>query len=1240
MGEKALNIEIENDNLVELIVTKQHQMFPKGKQYNEDGEFAIISCQVKKTIQGNPKIDKDWGTIVIKGNVPPILSGKGYYLIAQETYDERFKNYSYDVSHIAEETTELEIIEMALREVTSESLADKILKLDKVEDIFTNGNTTALQEVNGIGQIMAVKIMEKYQEKIKYGEFLLRLSALGLTSRMLNILIDRFGNYETIYNKVKENPYMLIDNVNGIGFTRADELAREFGVAENSPKRVRAYVLNYLKNESLEGKSFVLTTDVLNSLRSQTNEIAYPISKEVVGKVFNQMKEAEELWWNENKSILALAYIRQIEENIARHFKRLINADVERNISDWEAVVSTIEKKNGFKYTNEQYNGIETILKNNVVLVTGLAGTGKTSVLQPMTNILVDQQKKSILQVALAGKASQRMQEVTGYPAMTIHRGLNFDPKTGKFIHDEFNKMTNDIYILDEASMVDAKLFESLIQAIPTGAKFVIVGDYGQLPPIGFGQVFLDLIESGKVPVVKLTEIHRQAEKSAVITEAREVRGANHIVDFGRDIIETRGELQDFDLHVLKSKDLLMKQILKTFQEKVKENDIMETQVVVATKVRGDLSAFKINTKIKSLINPIQDLDMFFESRVDAKHKYKISVGDKIIITENYYQAEIFCTDTETTKGAIFNGNLGTVVDIWLDCVILDIIGVGLVKIPKSKYYIIDLGYAITCHKCIVGDTLILTQNGLKTIKDVVDNEKDIVFNGIELEQPSDYIEIGKEQTFKVTTSRGYSITGTDDHKLDVLDNDGLITVKTIKEITEGDTLLLRMDSNVFGDNKNFPEKCYNLPTLDSRTKIYKDYPKELNKDLSELLGMIVADGTLTRERLKFSKRHLDVSLRFANIINKYFGYEVEPKLRLSGDYMCEVSSIYIANFFNSIDGLQPHKKNIPTIIMETTKENQCAFLRGLFEDGSVGMKQDKFDNITLLMGKDSKELIKKVQQMLLNIGIISTFRKIEQGQKIGYALYIYRDYADIFLKDIGFISVFKQERLKKCIINMSGQSSKKTAPFIKNIMREVVYDNLEIEIKDSNLKAILLGKGEKATREITRTMLERFVVDFGHLEDERVAYVKRFFKEIYPDKIVSIENKGYQDVYCLTMPKTHKFIQNGFMAGNSQGSGWDNVIVAFDSSAYVLLSCQWLYTAMTRTKEQCWLIAENKAVRQCCETVQRSDKTTFLPSMLDQFFPLTEEELEEKRLEEMSMIGDLESGIGATCLSGSYLED
>lgn len=701
---------MEETKIVELIVRKNRQMYPKGQQFNLEGEYAIISFNVIDEIEGKVHKDKTWDTIMVKGVMPSIKQGKDYHLIAVETYDERYKNYSYEVSYIGDRITVMDNIEdirMVLEESTSTSLASRIIELPNIKEILDKRDTEALKQVKGIGDKLCITIMNNYHEKLKSGIYLIKLTRLGLSSSMIEALVERYSNYEVIYNKIKENPYMLADDVKGIGFIKADALAEMFGIAQNDTFRIEAYVSHILKEKANEGKSFVLTKEVLDTIRSNTRK-EFPIAREVLTETFERMKKHNKLWWNDNKSVLASPYVRDTEREIANHLIRIMSAKITPDLSTMDETIRALEKRKGFEYTSEQREGIKTVLTNPLVVVTGLAGTGKTTVLEPMTSIFVDQQGQILLQCALAGKASQRMKEATGYMAETIHSTLDYNPKNKTkenptpFGYNEDNPLVADILICDEFSMVDASLTLDLLKAIPTGTRLYLVGDYGQLQCIGFGDVLLDLINSGIVPVVKLTQIHRQAQASAIITESIKIRNQQHIIEADEEGHKILGELQDLEIDVTKDRDIIQDKVIKYFKEGLeRENgNIMEVQVVCATRVRGDLSTFEINNIVKELVNPLKEEEVFAECVVDKGHKYKITVGDKVIVTKNNRKALVWNEDMQDySQGMVCNGNMGIVKEIGTNNMTIDIDGVGVVLVEKKNFNDIELAYACTGHK-------------------------------------------------------------------------------------------------------------------------------------------------------------------------------------------------------------------------------------------------------------------------------------------------------------------------------------------------------------------------------------------------------------------------------------------------------------------------------------------------------------------------------------------------------------
>lgn len=1204
------------DNLVEVIVTKSKQIYPKT--IHRDGDFGIVSCKVSSVNIGENilVIHPIYDTITIKGAMCTMKDKKKYKVIGTQSFDPTYKSYSIDIGYIDEynENINIEDFEGYLKYVMTESEFEKISQLDNLKEVLENKDIDTLVTVKGIGKKKAETIIKKYTSNKQDNIYRAKLAAYGVTEGLMNRLKDKYNSYEAAINKIEENYYLLAeDEIHGLGFKTVDTMALKSGIAETDARRIRGYIVYLLKTGLSEGKSYLPTSFILNSIYNDIFNNEVTITKEELGMIFAGLFAEEIVWRSDDKQRLALVYARKIEYRLAQEIIRLHNAKPPKEKTDWRKVVKKIEKEQGWEYTHQQLYAIEQVMTNNFVLVTGQAGTGKSTVLNPMTNILVESQGKIISQCALSGKAANRIEEVTGYEAKTIHRLLSYSPQKG-FAFNAENKLETDIVVLDEASMADASMALKLLEAIKTGTKVILLGDTGQLPCIGQGSLLLDLINSYSIPCIQLDIIHRQAQASGIVSTSANVRNKKPVVPFGFEGEKILGELKDLKLDISSEKESLPDKVVEYFKKELnKYKDIMQVAVITATTTRGNLSALNINKMIKNIYNPIKDgEEAYIEVSVDKNNSYLLSMGDKILVTKNNYKAKIYNeTKKQFEEGAIYNGNVGIVTDIKENAIEADISGIGKVLIEDKHYNTIQLGYAITCHKCLTEDTYILTDTGLKQLKDI-DNSSGYlgeyeldeikVYNGEYLEKPSVFINAGEKDVLKITTRRGYDITGTLDHKIDVLSKDGYITKKEMKDIEIGDSLILAKNSNIFGCNTSFPEKCYITDNLDVRTKEYK-CPKLLDEGISELLGMIVADGTVSRKRIKFSKRYEEVSLRFSEFIDKYFGYNVTPKLRKSGDYMCEISSTYIANFFMNIDGLQPHNKKIPQIILSSSEKNQCAFLKGFFEDGTVNIKKNTFDHIELTTGTDGFELIKQVQYLLLNMGIVSSYKKINHNKGYcKYVLYIYKDYANIFLDKIGFISKFKKDRLELCK-DIKRSSSRITTPYIQTIMKDVCNELNRFDFPKRSLKLLVVTPVEKShLTGVTKENIELFLSMFDDIpigKNSKLDYLRFLSEKCYVDKVVSIE-EDRKNTYCITMPETNSFIQNGFYGSNCQGSEYKSIIVAIDMSAYMLLSTEWLYTAITRAKQYCIIVADPQALNRACSHQLGNTKTTFLQEFLE----------------------------------------
>jgi RecD/TraA family predicted helicase len=351
------------------------------------------------------------------------------------------------------------------------------------------------------------------------------------------------------------------------------------------------------------------------------------------------------------------------------------------------------EAKQGWKFTEQQLEGIFTAMNNNVTIIRGYGGTGKSSC---VTGLLAcADEDYRFKQCALSGKASVNLTDITGQEGYTIHRLLEVDPITGRFNHNEYFPLLTDLVILDEGSMVDVALFESLIQAIPTGAKLIILGDTNQLESIGVGNILLDMIDSGEVPVVTFDKVHRQGAKSAIIGESIKIAQGQKPVGYGWEGTNVLGELKDLkyigftcDRDSKKPTiDLIMKEF-KTLYNECK--DISQIAVIVPTRERGT-GCLPINILIQDYVLPPLEKRGFYCNCGG----YDIYKGDKVINLKNARPRP----NQAIVSAPIYNGNMGEVIEVGFDYLKVDFYNIGEVYIYKSHLENIALGYAITVHK-------------------------------------------------------------------------------------------------------------------------------------------------------------------------------------------------------------------------------------------------------------------------------------------------------------------------------------------------------------------------------------------------------------------------------------------------------------------------------------------------------------------------------------------------------------
>lgn len=671
------------------------RFYPKKLREVETGAWQINRVEIAEP-DNEKGFESNKGEVSLIGNQVFMRDDNSTYLVhGKKVYNEQYGEWQYEVSYSQEfrpmesETQKREFLSIFL----TERQVDELYKvLDDPFVAFANEDIQALCKVKGVGAKTAQKMIDRYLECKDCGASHIELISMGLTPNMVQRLVSHYKSPDVALEKIKHNPYVLAEEVKGIGFSKADEIAQKFGIPENDPRTVRAYILYHFETIGESGHTYT-TLDLLESaIVDQLGLQDLDLLDNCLGELIDKGKVIHIA--SEENDVFALKEYYTLEKEIAYHIHRLLGGDNNIQLNREVAMerIKQQEKRQGWEFTERQLEGVFAIADSNVTVIRGYAGSGKSSSVAGLLSCL--EEDYTFAQCALSGKASVNLTDITGQEGYTIHRLLKYNPGMGGFAKDENDPLDYHMIILDETSMVDAQLFLNLIKAIPTGSKLVMLGDTNQLESIGIGNVMMDLIDSEIVPCITFDKIHRQGAKSGIIPFSIEVaQGKCRYKDswVGEEVL---GELQDLKMigfacekgETKPSIDL----IIREFKEMYKEcKDISQIGVVLPTKSNGT-SCYKVNQLIQDIVLSPRRRGQGIELGT-KKEPYTIYRGDKVINLKNNYK----------TQPNIFNGNMGEVDHLAdsLEEALIDFYNIGEVEVSGKDLDSIDLGYAITTHK-------------------------------------------------------------------------------------------------------------------------------------------------------------------------------------------------------------------------------------------------------------------------------------------------------------------------------------------------------------------------------------------------------------------------------------------------------------------------------------------------------------------------------------------------------------
>lgn len=671
--------------------------------YDSD-TFRVYAMNVLEVIDGEV-IKNKYGNISLSGAIQRLEQGIDY--IVEARFEDNKYGGGYKMKSIsADKPKSLEETYAFLCAIMPERYADEIFKnYPNIIEMVENGEEPDLSLLHGIKEKAWSKIKRKIEENFKLADIVALFDG-ALSMAMIKKIYDKYENVELVKQLLSEKPYECICNVCGFGFVKADSLILSLakkgkfdGDMITSEDRCIACMQYVLKRNEGDGNTLMLFKDFNDEVKSLVPE-AYANMKNIFSDEKDSLNKKFEVFVIDDNVCISLFRTRKTEKKVAEMIKNLQSVD-----NKWNIEYDKYTSIDGFNPSDEQRSILKMVCENNIAILNGAGGTGKTTSTRLLVKMLVDNHLSFML-LAPTGKASKVLQSYTNHGSSTIHRALGYS--NGEFIYNSDNKLKTDIVIVDETSMIDIFLFRSLLEAInPHETKILLIGDAAQLPSVGCGNVFCDLLSSPSVPKVNLTKVFRYSD-GGLMKVATDVRNRKKYLDGVNGKITIFGNNKDYAFIQSEKENIKMDviNIYKRLLGEYKADDIM----VLSPYRKGDLGCNEINKWLQKLAN----------RRAQKNNPHSISygdttyyIGDIVIQNQNNYHA-MPCTVNEYNQKhgnrdrisdmhngnevLIANGETGVILMISGDDVIIDFNGQQIIY-SKSDMSEMSLGYALTIHK-------------------------------------------------------------------------------------------------------------------------------------------------------------------------------------------------------------------------------------------------------------------------------------------------------------------------------------------------------------------------------------------------------------------------------------------------------------------------------------------------------------------------------------------------------------
>lgn len=1087
-----------------------------------------------------------------------------------------------------------------------------------------------LLRVEGIGEKRIEMIRKAWHEQREIRNVMLFLQGHGVSATFAVKIYKTYG--DRAIAMVEENPYRLAQDIWGIGFKTADKIAQKMGVAPDSERRLEAGLIYTLSEATEFGHLYLPESKLIQSaaeILGVEPELLPPILEEMIASeaVIGEEIPGVEMAGRVMRALYhpALYYT---EVGLAAQIRRRLLTPPGKSLSRDKitAWLRKQEEAQEIALSDEQKEAVALALENRFFILTGGPGTGKTLTTNTIARAF-DAQKKRLLLVSPTGRAAKRLSEVTGREAQTIHRMLKFEPGTRSFQFNDTNPLPCDVLIADEVSMLDAVLANNLLKAVPEQAQIVFVGDSDQLPSVGAGNVLGDLLGSGVVPSIRLTQVFRQARESLIVTNAHRIRNGEF------PVLATPKEREGKNCLWIEADDIWREPTQEELAEMLRDGkwnpaDPTEKRprIVIrsGTEIGAETVARLVRKTLPALGFRADDIQV-----LSAMHKGTLGVGYlNELLQETLNPADPRGRRPELLRGSrrfrigdrviqlvnnydkqVYNGDIGKIKDIKPDDqMFLVEFPEGVVEYDYADYDELQLANVISIHKCIKQDQRVWTgSRGLVPIRDLHVGET--VFTGLgEYKPVVSKVNTGVKPVVTITTKMGHQVKVSAEHP--ILVHRGSKAEFVQAQHLRGEDLVCI--SRHFLDT----DRPVELPVLEfrhqgngSRWREKENgevrVPSRLDQNLAWLLGALVGDGSYRDQRdgtVDLTNQDEAVLRRVRSILESYHLHVGQYKpptgnatrlfaiSRPFRQWLCRLG----------LDYCKAHEKCVPPLLFQAPACLRAAFLQGLFDtDGSAGIGRCRACRLSTC----SSRLARDVQELMLTLGIVAN---LDQYTASAYHVSVSGTSLSNFHRHIGFSVDYKQERLERLLMQAVSRCPKTNndiVPWDSSLVQEVVAaikeywrrahgcdGRLPCTEEDKRIGALLrrLTRQEQHLNYIHLELLRKYMGEHGIPIPGAVRdlEVNRFFY----DKIQSVNFTDDADaMYDIEVEGVHSFVSNGFVCHNSQGSEYRAVVLVLHSSQFMMLQRNLLYTGLTRARDLCILVGDKRAVARAV----RNDKTT-----------------------------------------------